>query len=94
MSPLTHFPRVPIFQAGSGFLGGSCSAGRVTEPAVEKFSTVLKHLLPKSLFLSTGEEGRGWVSQLLTVLCRKPRIVPVNCCPFFFSRRNIFIRDT
>lgn len=81
----SHFPRASVFQAGSGFLGGSRSAGPVTESSVEKFSAVLKHLLPESLFLSTGGERRGSMNHLGTVLCRKPHIVPVNCCPFSFS---------
>lgn len=40
---------------------------------------------PETLFLSVGEERRGLINQLLIVLCRKPRIVPVNCYPFSFS---------
>lgn len=77
---------------GSGFLSGSHPADPVTEPAVDKLSVDLQHL-PPLRFLSTGEEKQGSINQLLIVLCRKPHIVPVNYC-FFFFHRNIFIQDT
>lgn len=69
---------------GSGFLSGSHPADPVTEPAVDKVSIDLEHL-PPLRFLSTGEEKQGSINQLLTVLCRKPHIVPVNYCSLSFA---------
>lgn len=69
---------------GSGFLSGSHPFHPVAEPAVDKFSIDLKQL-PPLRFLSTGEEKRGSINQLLIVLCRKPHIVPVNDCSVSFS---------